>query len=69
MEITWRRKITPARVEDSIKGLTFCVNVTQSENLKPIVPHVDDDGGMLYAASIYTSIRMKNVQKTHHFIP
>jgi hypothetical protein len=47
------KKISPARVEDSIKGLTFCVNVSQSEDLNPIVPHVDDDGGMLYAATVY----------------
>jgi len=48
-----KHQISPQKVQDSMKGLTFCVNVTQSENLKPIVPHVDDDSGQLYAATVY----------------
>ncbi len=46
-------EVTDARIQDAIKGITFCVNVTQSEDLKPIVPHVDDTSTDLFAATVY----------------
>lgn len=47
------KEVSDERIFDSMKGLTFCVNVTQSNNLNPIVPHVDDTGDLLFAATVY----------------
>ncbi len=40
-------------VLQSIKNATFMVNVMQTDNLPPLVPHMDNESGLNFASTIY----------------
>lgn len=45
--------ITDEEIKTSISTTPFCVNISQSNKMPPVVPHIDDENRMLFAGALY----------------
>jgi len=47
------KEVTDEEMKSSICNTPFCVNISQSDKMPPVVPHIDDEDRMLFAGALY----------------